>query len=156
MFVRRIQKEVELMSKDPPENCSAGPRDERNLFIWDATIIGPTETPYEGGIFKLVIQFPPEYPHSPPIIKFTTKIFHPNISPSGKICLDILHDGGKAWIPSMTINKVLLSITLLLTTPNTQDPFNIDAAHLYDTNIEEYNATVKEYIMASEFYDVTQ
>ena len=48
----RICKELGFINKDPPENCSAGPKNDENIFVWEASILGPTETPYEGGIYK--------------------------------------------------------------------------------------------------------
>lgn len=119
MALRRIGKEYQDILKDPPSNCSAGPVTEGNLFEWDATIMGPEDSPYYGGIFKLKINFPTNYPFKPPKIQFVTKIYHPNISPSGSICLDILKE---KWSPALTITKVLLSISSLLTEPNPDDP----------------------------------
>lgn len=65
-----------------------------DLLKWKATLIGPIDTPYEGGIFELSIQFPVNYPFKPPTIKFMTKIYHCNISlSSGE--LTILRERGE-------------------------------------------------------------
>ena len=69
--IKRIQKEIEELKSDPPSNCSAGPIDD-NLVDWEATIIGPSESPYAGGIFKLGLYFGEKYPFKPPKIKFIT------------------------------------------------------------------------------------
>lgn len=139
MASRRIQKEHEDLQKDAPENCSAGPRGD-NLYIWDAMIMGPSDSPFSGGMFKLEIHFPVNYPFKPPKVVFLTKIYHPNINSNGSICLDILKD---QWSPALTINKVLLSICSLLTDPNPKDPLVPDIARQYEQKREEYDTTAR-------------
>ena len=78
-----------------------------DLFHWQATIMGPEESPYTGGVFFLDIHFPADYPFKPPKVSFTTRIYHCNINSNGGICLDILKD---QWSPALTISKVLLSV----------------------------------------------
>ena len=138
--LNRIKRELEKFIKDPPAGCSAGPVNESNLFIWNATIMGPNDSPYEHGIFYLEICFPKEYPFKAPIVKFTTKIYHPNINSSGGICLDILKD---QWSAALTISKVLISICSLLTDPNPDDPLVPDIVHLYKTNRQLYEDTAR-------------
>lgn len=145
--IRRIQKEMSDMAhsihKDIPENISAGPVQPNDLLHWDATIIGAVGTPYEGGMFKLQMTFPNNYPFVPPVVKFKTKIFHPNIHENGEICLDILK---YHWSPTYSIVHVLLSILSLLSDPNPDDPLNSDAAHLYKSSRSLYNETVMTYV----------
>ena len=110
--------------------------------MWEATIIGPEKTPYEGGVFKLEICFPDTYPFKPPKVKFKTRIYHPNINKYGSICLDILN---KSWSPALTTSKLLLSISSLLSDPNADDPLDVSAADLYNTNKEEFFNLAKNY-----------
>ena len=102
--IKRLQKELEELIKDPIENCTACPIND-NLHHWTAQIYGPKDTPYEGGIFNLTIRIPENYPFSPPKINFKTKVYHPNINSTGIICLDILKD---KWVPSLGISSVLI------------------------------------------------
>ena len=138
---RRITTELKQLEKDPPMNCSAGPIGE-DIFKWEATIIGPTETVYEGGVFKLLIHFSDRYPFKPPKIRFLTRIYHPNINSSGGICLDILKD---QWSPALTISKVLLSICSLLSDPNPDDPLVPDIARQYKENRVAYETTARDW-----------
>merc|ERR1712079_574971 len=142
MALKRIQKELIDLGKDPPVNCSAGPTDESNQFTWQATIMGPDDSPYTGGVFFLNIHFPPDYPFKPPKVTFTTKIYHANINSNGSICLDILKD---QWSPALTISKVLLSISSLLTDPNPDDPLVPEIANIFKTDVDRYNTTAKEW-----------
>ena len=141
MALKRLQKELSEIQKDTPANCSAGPNNN-DLFNWEATIIGPTETPYEGGIFKLKILFPADYPFKPPKITFETRIYHPNINANGGICLDILKD---QWSPALNITKVLLSICSLLDEPNPDDPLMPEIAQLFKSNRAEFNRIAREH-----------
>lgn len=143
MALKRIKKELEEMTSDPPSNCSAGPEGD-NIFEWHGTIIGPSDSPYAGGIFNLLILFPSEYPFKPPKIKFITKIFHPNINKFGSICLDVLN---QMWSPALTVSKLLLSISSLLTDPNPDDPLEIDIAEMYKNDREKYNLTARNYTL---------
>jgi ubiquitin-conjugating enzyme E2 D/E len=137
----RIQRELKLLLSDPPDNCSAGPVED-DIFHWEGTIMGPTDTVYEGGIFNLDIQFPSNYPFKPPKVRFLTKIYHPNINSGGFICLDIFKEN---WSPALTISKVLLSLCSLLTDPNPDDPLVVDIADEYVNNREKYNNTARSW-----------
>jgi ubiquitin-conjugating enzyme E2 D/E len=139
--VKRLQKELLDMQKNDTPNLSAGPVND-NLFEWEAVILGPIGTPYEGGVFNLNISIPSNYPFKPPTVIFKTKIYHPNINSSGSICLDILKT---QWSPALTISKILLSICSLLADPNPNDPLVPEIANLLKTNIEVYNQTAKEW-----------
>lgn len=141
MALRRINKELQDLSRDPPANCSAGSKDD-DIYHWQATIMGPSETPYEGGIFFLDIHFPADYPFKPPKIVFKTKIYHCNITSTGIICLDILKD---KWSPALTINKVLLSICSLLSDCNPDDPLVPEIANLYKENRASHDANARQW-----------
>jgi len=77
-------------------------RDETPMQA-QATIMGPGDSPYSGGVFFVMIHFPPDYPFKPPKVQFQTKVYHPNVNSQGSICLDILKE---QWSPALTISKV--------------------------------------------------
>lgn len=149
---KRIVRELADLRNDPPLNCSAGPIDESDIFNWEGIMFGPADSPYTGGVFKVNIQFPIDYPFKPPRIVFTTKIYHPNINAHGFICLDILKQN---WSPALTISKVLLSVLSMLTDPNPKDPLMPDIAHQYTTDRAAYEITAREWtqLYAQDFSD---
>lgn len=144
MSTKRITKELKDFEQDPPAGCSAGPENESDIYKWTATILGPDDTPYAGGVFNLVIQFPVDYPFKPPKVAFTTKVYHPNINAQGGICLDILKD---QWSPALSISKVLLSISSLLADANPKDPLVPEVARIYETNRAEFNRIAREWTL---------
>jgi ubiquitin-conjugating enzyme E2 D/E len=143
MALKRLNKEYKDFIEDPPTNCSGGPTGD-DLFQWESIIIGPEDTPYAGGIFRLSIQFGADYPYKPPKVYFLTKIYHVNINSSGGICLDILKD---SWSPALTISKVLLSICSLLSDPNPNDPLVPELAKLFNENKALYEYNAREYTL---------
>ena len=102
--------------------------DGDNLFSWSGTIVGPASTVYEGCTYKLSLKFPPNYPFAAPTVRFTTPIFHPNVSEAGDICLDILKE---EWSSVYSVQSVLVSIQSLLGEPNNDSPLNTTAANLW-------------------------
>ena len=77
--VPRLRRELKDLFTTPPPGVYACPRDEVDFLRWIGTLTGPPESPYEGGRFRLSLQFPPEYPLAPPKVHFLTAIFHPNV-----------------------------------------------------------------------------
>jgi ubiquitin-conjugating enzyme E2 D/E len=145
MSETRIMKEIEELYRDPPDNVTAGPIDEKNIYHWIATIEGPDDTDYKNGVFILDIQIPKEYPFKPPICKFKTKIYHPNINKdNGNICLNILKPD--KWNPSLSISNVLLSIMVLLAKPKFDDPLNREASNLFYKSEKEYKERVLQWV----------
>ena len=92
---------------------SAAPQ-ENNIMAWNGVIFGPDDTPWDGGTFKLSLEFTEDYPNKPPVVKFVSKIFHPNVYANGSICLDILQN---QWSPIYDIAAILTSIQSLLNDP---------------------------------------
>lgn len=111
-------------------------------FEWTASIEGPAGSPYEGGTFYLDIQFPDDYPFRPPKCTFQTRIYHCNINSSGSICLDILKT---EWSPALTVSKVLLSVSSLLTDPNPADPLVPQIASLLKEDRSRHDRNARDW-----------
>ncbi len=139
---KRLLRDFKRLQKDPPTGIQAAPVDN-NIMQWQAVIIGPDDTPWEGGTFKLLLEFNEDYPNKPPAVKFVSKLFHPNVYNDGKICLDILQN---QWSPIYDIAAILTSIQSLLSEPNTASPANAEASQLYDRDRREYNRRVKQVV----------
>ncbi|KAK9078201.1 hypothetical protein SSX86_002258 [Deinandra increscens subsp. villosa] len=120
---------------------SASPSED-NMRYFNVMILGPSQSPYEGGVFKLELFLPEEYPMAAPKVRFLTKIYHPNIDKLGRICLDILKD---KWSPALQIRTVLLSIQALLSAPNPDDPLSENIAKHWKSNEAEAVETAKEW-----------
>ncbi|KIW09358.1 ubiquitin-conjugating enzyme E2 13 [Verruconis gallopava] len=121
---KRIIKETERLAQEPVPGITAVPHED-NLRYFDVTVDGPSQSPYEGGCFKLELFLPDDYPMTPPKVRFLTKIYHPNIDRLGRICLDVLKSN---WSPALQIRTILLSIQALLGAPNPDDPLANDVA----------------------------
>lgn len=126
---------------------SKNPDGSLNLMNWECCIPGKKgvcalryvacnpnltllQTPWEGGHYKLRMIFKDDYPSSPPKCKFEPPLFHPNVYPSGTVCLSLL-DEDKDWRPAITIKQILLGIQDLLNEPNVKDPAQAEAYTIY-------------------------
>ncbi|CAL1538364.1 unnamed protein product [Lymnaea stagnalis] len=141
MAMKRISKELAAFKEEPPTTCTVGPAGE-DVHHWLATLMGPEDSPYAGGCFKLDVHFPTDYPFKPPKVTFATRIYHPNIDAGGNISLDVLRDH---WSPGLNISKILSSIYWLLMEPNADDNLVPEIAHLYKTDFARYAETAREW-----------
>ena len=133
----RISKEIKFIESENYRVVI----EEDNVLLWHCTIIGPSNTPYEKGEFECNITFPVDYPFSAPSIKFNTKLYHPNISDTGEICLGIFKD----WKAQYTIKQVLEGVLSLLIQPNSDDPLMPEIGNLYRTNKSRFLEIAKEW-----------
>jgi len=124
---KRLQHELMTLMMSGNKGISAFPEGD-NLFKWVGTITGADDTVYDGLVYKLNMEFPPNYPYTAPTVKFLSPCFHPNVDLQGNICLDILKD---KWSASYDVKAVLLSIQSLLGEPNIDSPLNGHAAELW-------------------------
>ncbi|PTU19893.1 hypothetical protein P175DRAFT_0502066 [Aspergillus ochraceoroseus IBT 24754] len=143
---QRLLRELKDYTNNPNEALlHLGPVNEDDLLHWEAVLKGVKGTPYEDGLWALSITIPPNYPLSPPTIRFTTRISHPNISfTTGEICLTLLTS--EHWSPVYTVSSTLTAIHQLLTDPRPDSPLNVDiAALLRDGDIPAWESIVRYY-----------
>ena len=138
---RRIVKETQRLIAEPVQGISATPYAD-NLRYFAVAIEGPTDSPYERGLFQLELFLPADYPMAPPKVRFLTKIYHPNVDKLGRICLDILKD---KWSPALQIRTVLLSIQALMSAPNPDDPLDNTVAELWKSDEAEAMRRAREF-----------
>jgi len=143
----RLAEERKQWRKDHPFGFYARPLKgtdgSLDLLTWEVGIPGKVATPWEGGVFKLSMVFPEDYPSKPPKCKFTPPLFHPNIYPSGTVCLSIL-DEEKGWKPAITFKQILLGIQDLLNDPNVNDPAQSDAYTMFKNDKGAYERRIKQ------------
>ncbi|OAX41854.1 hypothetical protein K503DRAFT_863565 [Rhizopogon vinicolor AM-OR11-026] len=156
MTIKRIHREVADAKKEDLGPITLSPSTD-NLFRWAGTIPGPQGSPYEGGIFNIDIQLANDYPFSAPKVAFVTRIYHMNISDKGNICIDILKQN---WSPALSLFKVMLSLSSLLTDPNPQDPLGKLPYHpsdvlFYDLCAHEVPSIATEYVRNRVHHDRT-
>ena len=96
----------------------------------------------KGGLYKVKLVFSDEYPSKPPKCSFVPPLFHPNVYPSGTICLSILNEE-EGWRPAITVKQMLLGIQDLLDTPNPNSPAQSEAYNLFLRDKAEYKRRVK-------------
>ena len=153
----RLQAERKQWRKDHPFGFSAKPEVEggaQNLMKWTAKIPGKEGTDWEGGKFVLKLYFPEEYPAKPPKCQFSPPLFHPNVYPSGTVCLSILNEE-ESWRPAITLKQILLGIQELLDNPNKHSPAQTEAYQLLlkdEDRVGEYKARIR--LEAAKYADV--
>lgn len=155
---RMLTKEFQKLSQEPNSFFSAGLIDD-DIFRWRVTIIGPAKTPYEGGVFPAVLEFPDDYPDNPPKMKFLCPMYHPNIKETGEVCISILHppgediyeyeDRSERWLPIHTVETIIISVISMLSDPNPESPENLDAARTYRNDKHEYMRKVRRTVEQS-------
>lgn len=141
MLPIRIRKEIAELREEPLEGITVRPQTDDSLYLYHVTIQGPVSTPYEGYSLCLDFEYSSGYPFRAPSVRFTTPVYHPNISTSGRISLNIL---AVDWSPTCSIQSALLGVQWLLSNPNPIDVENPEAGRLYLTDQRAYVAQVRE------------
>lgn len=150
---RRLVKDVkELITSPLHTHGIYYIHNEDNILKGKALIIGPSETPYENGFYLFDFDFPANYPHAPPEVKYRTNDgltrFNPNLYTQGKVCLSILNTWqGDQWTGCQTISSTLLAICSIL---NNEPLLNEPGISKIHKDFEKYNniITYKNYEVA--------
>jgi len=137
--IKRVAKEVMKLVKDSPEGIKIHVNDDDITDI-QATITGPEGTPYEGGRFRMKIVLGESFPSVAPKGYFLTKIFHPNVSKGGDICVNTLK---RDWKPEMGLAHVLTVCKCLLINPNPESALNEEAGKLLLEQYDDFAAHAK-------------
>ncbi|KAF9173582.1 hypothetical protein BGX20_002762 [Mortierella sp. AD010] len=131
MALRKVTRELYMLESDPPEGIHLILNEDSMTDI-QAWIQGPEGTPYEGGCFRLRIQLSTDFPNSPPKCFFITKIFHPNVSKQGDVCVSALK---KDWKKDMGIKDVLVCLLIF---PNPESALNEEAGRQLLERYDDY------------------
>uniref|UniRef100_A0A8C4F8I6 E2 NEDD8-conjugating enzyme n=1 Tax=Dicentrarchus labrax TaxID=13489 RepID=A0A8C4F8I6_DICLA len=135
---RLLTKEVAELEANLPSTCKASFPDEDKLHHFQLAV-SPDEGYYQSGRFQFEIDVPEAYNMVPPKVRCLTRIWHPNITETGEICLSLLREhsiDGTGWAPTRTLKDLL----------NFDDPLNIDAAEHHLRDKEDFRNKVQDYI----------
>ncbi|KAJ6632740.1 NEDD8-conjugating enzyme UBE2F [Pseudolycoriella hygida] len=150
---RLLVKEVQEMEQEMDKNVCKVHFSDPNVLSEFTLIISPDEGHWRGGKFKFTISVPEDYNMIPPKVKCTTKLWHPNISETGDVCLSLLRQNsidGLGWAPTRRLKDIVWGINSLfddLSVINFDDPLNSDAAQQYQKDKKEFQKKVSEYIL---------
>ncbi|RWS16505.1 ubiquitin-conjugating enzyme E2 S-like protein [Dinothrombium tinctorium] len=132
--IRQVSKELWDLVSNPCEGIKVLLNEEDVTDI-QAIIDGPSGTPYYGGSFRVRLILGKDFPVCPPKAYFITKLFHPNVSRNGEICVNTLK---KDWNSDLGIKHVLLTIKCLLIVPNPESALNEEAGKLLLEHYDDY------------------
>lgn len=146
MSKKRVTKEFAELSQTPPEGFSVSLPPDESIYTWHVTLTAPESTPYHPGKFGIVLTLSTDYPFKPPVVKFVTRIYHPNVTNDGQgnICLGLLKP--EAWKPSTQLRAVLEGLRNLLEEPQIGDPLEERIAQEYQNNRAEFNKNAKKHV----------
>ena len=140
--VKTLTKELEQLRNEPIYTCGVTVGAINNdPFHWNITMLGPKNTPYEGGLFNIIADFPENYPDKGPKMRFVNKMYHCNIDAQGNICISTL----SKWKPKSNMSEVLPIIFALFFMQNPDSAFDSRKSNLYKTNRAEFDKNAREY-----------
>lgn len=139
-------QELAECTKTPPPGMTVSLASESNLHKWHVTLAGPAASPYAGGTFGLVVNLPVEYPFKAPVVTFSTRIYHPNVTndAQGSICLGALK--AENWKPASKLLGVLEAVRGLLVEPMPDDPLEARIAEEYKRDRKEFDKKARQHV----------
>ena len=146
----QIKQEFQDINSNPIANIGVSIGLVNNdMFEWQATMIGPSDTPYKNGLFLLRIKFPDNYPRKAPDVRFITPIYHVNVNPRapknndmqslGHVCISTLNH----WKEDCKMREVFTDIFALFYVGNPNSAYGLDRAQEMKTNKELYEKKIK-------------
>lgn len=158
--VALLKRQLKELTKNPVDGFSVGLKDD-NIYEWQIMMQGPEGTDFEGGWFKAILLFSPEYPNKPPEMRFLSEMWHPNIYRDGKVCISILHEAkedptnllekmSEKWRPIIGVEAVLVSVLSMLGDPNFESPANIEASVELQKDAPSYRKRVRKLVRKSQ------
>ncbi len=151
--MKKIKSEFEQINRSPNPNIgvTVGLPDQDNIFVWRATLTGPKDSSYKGGVFILNIIFPNDYPKHPPEVCFKTPIYHVNVNPMkshqknaeplGHVCISTLN----WWKPEYRMREILTNIFALFYMGNPESPYGLDRAEEFRNNRAVFEEKIKHF-----------
>jgi len=144
--IHRLVRDIKLINKSPLHDQGIYyNHDDENILKGYAMIIGPSETPYENGMYFFDLDFPCDYPHSPPKLTYLTNDgltrFNPNLyRGGGKVCLSLLNTWrGEQWTSCQSISTILLTLISIF---NDNPLLNEPGVGLNHSDIQSYNKII--------------
>ncbi|TGZ78147.1 ubiquitin-conjugating enzyme [Ascodesmis nigricans] len=155
-----LSRQLKEMQNDKDlSNISVGLVDD-NIYQWEVMLMISDDCKfYGGGFFRARLDFPKDYPLSPPKMRFETPIWHPNIYDNGEVCISILHpprddefgyeSAAERWLPVHTPETILISVISMLSSPNDESPANVEAAKQWREDPQGFKKRVRKCVRDS-------
>mgnify|MGYP001028396119 CR=1 FL=1 len=141
-FANRVKKELAQFTRSPPPGITAGPIGD-DLTQWQATVQGPAGSPYEGGLIKILIHLPENYPFQAPQFNTTPPVYHPNVDQKNGIpCIESLT---KQWAPNTLISKLLIEFQEVLKNPDPSHSVEDEIGKEFMENRQEFERKAREW-----------
>jgi ubiquitin-protein ligase len=131
-----------MLAKQPLEFCPNISLVNDDIFEWECQLVGPQDSPYQGGLFLLKLEFPAQYPFKAPKLKFLTKMYHPSVQlETGDICQDVVGQ----WGPTLNAKHCLEVIYGMMQAPDSDHPLEEGIAQQLREKPKEFEKMAKKY-----------